>query len=620
MRDTPIVRAADVTAEQLLKGVGIAKLKKGQRYPKRHGTKEPIRYLDIITAFDIETSKNQFGSDVGDWQGWMYIFQWQFGDRYTVIGRTWTEWLNLVNDINTYLHSIGPDVRMLTFVHNLAFEFQYVSGIWHFEPEDIFATDLRSPLYCYLNQIEMRCSYRLSGYDLETWADEMRVDHRKMDGDLDYSVKRYSWTELTEDEMRYCVNDVMAVVECVERTMHLEADTLYSLPYTATGYIRRRVKQTLKMWGVDAVHSMDTTLDTYDHLRQAFRGGDTHANRYWLDGIWGDVSSYDRSSSYPDVICHCMFPMTTFRPEPPTMAQFQKLLDNGRAVLLKVKFWGIELRDKRSGDPYIPLSKCREKGFEFPHPVEFHPVDGEPFTFPLEDDNGRILKAGYCEMAMTDVDFEIIQDQYTWIREEIEWMDSARYDKLPKPLIDVVIDLYKEKTALKGKRTGDPAEDELIKVRYAHVKALLNAIYGLFATKVINAPITFQDELDEIWKIGDYDRPALYDKALETIRCQYSWSVWVTAHARKRLFDGIRLAEQKDGEDRVWSFIYCDTDSVKARGKIDFSEFNAARIADAKRSGAVGIDANGEAHYMGVFEFEGTYDFFGRRGRSDIAP
>ena len=616
MHDTPIVRAKDVTAAMLLDGVEIAKPKKGQRYPKDHTTDQTYRYLDIITAFDIETSTYRFGAEVGDVQSWMYIFQWQFGDRYTVIGRTWTEWLALVEELNKYLHDIGPDVRLLTFVHNLAFEYQYISGVWHFEPIDVFATDLRSPLYCKLEQIEMRCSYRLSNYDLETWADEMRVDHRKMDGDLDYSVTRYAWTELTDEEMRYCVNDVMAVVECVTVAMHLEGDTLYSLPYTSTGYIRRRVKFALRKWGADAVKSMDNTLETYDHLRQAFRGGDTHASRFWLDGIYGNISSYDRSSSYPDVIVHCKFPMTAFRPETPTMETFQRLLDRGRAVLMKVEFWGLELRDFRTGDPYIPIAKCREKGFIPPKPWTDEKTGKE---YPVDEDNGRILKAGYCSIAITDIDFEIIQETYKWQEISIEWMESARYGKLPKPLTDLVIQLYKEKTSLKGKTTGDPAEDELIKVRYAHTKALLNAVYGLFATKVINPPILFTNgrrldgcKTDELWQVPEYSRSKLYDKAMKSVRGPYQWSVWVTSWARYRLWEGIRLAEEKNKCDKVWDFVYCDTDSVKAFGEVDFSAYNELRIKAAKESGAVGIDAKGNPHYMGVFEYEGTYDFFGR--------
>ncbi len=51
-------------------------------------------YVDLITAFDIETTYiEEIDNSV------MYIWQWQFGDKCTVIGRSWYElrlfWLSL---------------------------------------------------------------------------------------------------------------------------------------------------------------------------------------------------------------------------------------------------------------------------------------------------------------------------------------------------------------------------------------------------------------------------------------------------------------------------------------------------------------------------------------------
>lgn len=57
-------------------------------------------------------------------------------------------------------------------------------------------------------------------------------------------------------------------------------------------------------------------------------------------------------------------------------------------------------------------------------------------------------------------------------------------------------------------------------------------------------------------------------------------------------------------------FVYADTDSVKSLAELDFTKYNNTRIKDAKRSGAWANDANGNPHYMGVFEYEGKYDLF----------
>ena len=47
------------------------------------GKKKPRHYIDLVTAFDIETSRLP---EID--QSFMYIWQWQFGLEYTVIGRT----------------------------------------------------------------------------------------------------------------------------------------------------------------------------------------------------------------------------------------------------------------------------------------------------------------------------------------------------------------------------------------------------------------------------------------------------------------------------------------------------------------------------------------------------
>lgn len=589
MKDTPIIYAQDVIVSEILKDIGTAACKKGQKYPMDRRTHTRYRYLDILTSFDIETSSHQFGTELSDWESWMYIWQWQFGEVATVIGRTWEEFLTLVNSINDYLRSFDEDVRLMCHIHNLAFEFQFLSGIWHFEETDIFATDVRSPLYCLMGNIELRCSYRLSGYSLDHWAKELRADHQKLMGNLDYKVERYPWTGMTSEELQYCINDVICVVECVKIMLQSYGDTLYSLPYTSTGYIRRRVRKALRMWCADGVKEMQNDLLTYDRLRQAFRGGDTHANRYHVQKIIGDVYSYDRSSSYPDVICHCKFPMTKFREEKPTIETYQRLLDVGRAILLKVRFFNIHLKHDRTGDPYIPYAKCVEDGF-------LKPIHAEV-------DNGRILSADMCELAMTDIDFDIIQSQYTWDSKAscILWMESARYGYLPRPLIDVVIQLYKAKTSLKGVAGSE--------ITYAHSKGEINACYGMMVQRIIMNPVKYENDT---WVLDqDFDRETAYKEEVEKAFINYAWGVWVTAHARYRLQEGIRLAESRNPDCYVSDFVYGDTDSVKSTTELDFSKYNAKRIADAKSSGAFGIDAKGKTHYMGVFEYEGKYDFFG---------
>lgn len=91
----------------------------------------------------------------------------------------------------------------------------------------------------------------------------------------------------------------------------------------------------------------------------------------------------------------------------------------------------------------------------------------------------------------------------------------------------------------------------------------------------------------------------------------YAWGVWTTAWARWRLEEGI--IKVGDG------FVYADTDSVKYVGDIAWDDYNTQRIADSAHSGAHATDANGEEHYMGVYEQEDDYTDFATLGAKKYA-
>ena len=70
------------------------------------------------------------------------------------------------------------------------------------------------------------------------------------------------------------------------------------------------------------------------------------------------------------------------------------------------------------------------------------------------------------------------------------------------------------------------------------------------------------------------------------------------------------------GYDRM---VYCDTDSVKMIGTVNLSGINKRREQQAKKQGAAAVDRKGVTHYMGVFEYEGTYDQFITQGAKRYA-
>ena len=174
-------------------------------------------------------------------------------------------------------------------------------------------------------------------------------------------------------------------------------------------------------------------MEVYELLREAFRGGNTHANRYYAGKVLRNVYSADRSSSYPDCQVNDIFPMGRWYKEMDlSMRRFvDQLGAKKNALLARIKLYNVELRYKDWGCPYLARAKC------------YNVIEGE-------FDNGRILRADFLECVVTDIDFRIILEEYNWDDIEIEKCFYARYGKLPKALTDLTIKYYRDKTELKG--------------------------------------------------------------------------------------------------------------------------------------------------------------------------
>ncbi len=564
-----VVKCADFQPEHYFKNCPMVKNRRGNPAGKKR------HYVGITTAFDIETT---LIDDIQ--QSIMYIWQWQFGEDYTVIGRTWNEFLDLQKRIKAVLPS---DSWLVVYVHNLSYEFQFLKGIYQFVPDDIFAVASRKLIKCDMwGVFEFRCSYKLTNMSLKQFTTRMKVKHTKLSGEeFDYSVKRYPWTDITDEELEYCINDVLGLVEAVNALMERDGDTLQTIPLTSTGYVRRNAKRAMRE-GIhhNFVYSILPDFETYKALREAFRGGNTHANRYYAGDIVENVHSADRSSSYPAVMCNCEFPMTEFIPilQHDLNKEYISRCINIRhkALLLRIGITDLKLRDPYWGCPYLSKDKCRNIR---------KAIDTE--------DNGRILEAEYLETTVTDIDLKIILEEYSGTITFLQgWYSS--YKKLPDPLINEVVKYYKDKTELKGVKGQE--------IFYDKAKALLNSLYGMMAQDPVKHSLIFRQLGD--WDEDDTPDDELLGRSNKKAFLAYQWGVWVTAHSRDALERGIRLVHDTEGAD----FIYCDTDSVKYTGSVDWSGYNADRIAECKESGSYATDPSGITHYMGVFETEDLPD------------
>ncbi len=539
------------------------------------GTKTIKRILDLICGFDIETSPVP-----GMEESVCYHWQLQCGLEYqTIYGRELWEFRQLMD---RFAEHIEKGTTLLLFVHNLSYEFHFLRAVYpELTETDVFSLKPRKPVKVklYGGKIELRCSYTLTNMSLAEWTKKMRVEHVKLSGDeFDYNEIRYPWTQLTDKQKLYCQYDVLGLVEAMRVQLDMYGDTLATVPLTSTGYVRRDVKRVMKNWSYYGLQAVQPDDDVYVALREAFRGGDTHANRYFAEQILNNVKSADKSSAYPDSCVNYEFPMGHFkRSVNQSVSWVNNLIRLHRALLIRFRVDGLRLQDEFDPCPYISYAKVR--------------------GVKVRDcrlDNGRILTAPYCEMTVTDIDWTIIRAQYTWDRIEIIDLWETRYGFLPDMLRNLIINYYEDKTRLKGV----PGQE----IYYVKSKNLLNSIYGLQAQDPCKQTTVYDPEQRGIFYVKEGDIPALLAKSRRQPYGSYQWGVWCTAIARRELRKMITLAGDY--------FVYCDTDSVKFVGELDLEPYNKAKVRESTYNGALATDPAGVTHYMGVFEDDGEYTQF----------
>lgn len=537
-------------------------------------------YADAIGAFDIETTRL-----VEIEQSIMYI--WQFcidfpdGHDVVIMGRTWAEWQHCLFAVKARLNGL----RLQCFIQNASYEFQFLSGIYPFKDSEVFILEGRSILYFNMYRaFEFRCSYKLFNMSLAEATAKYCPDYHKKEGaDFGYEARRFADTPLTRKQLLYCLYDVWGLCKAVRALMALFKDDSYTLPYTATGFVRREAKEAMQEYYPVLISSWPD-YEVFKLLRAAFRGGNTHASRFMAGDIIENVKSRDISSSYPTQECMELYPKTPFKKRDLTSETgIEYYMKAGAACLIHAELRLVELRDRFEAIPYLALAKC--------------------VTWPDMPslDNGRILSCTRCEVVITDIDYQIICRQYCFSMTVLD-LYTSWYDKLPLPLRDLNRKYYKDKTELKGVAGQG--------LYYMKAKNLLNAIYGDFVMNPLRLRILYAGGE---FKTDDSKPEAdVLEGAGKHPYKLYQWGVWVTAHARAQLQAGLDLV----GSDNV---VYCDTDSVKYIGDCDWTAYNDQRRDRAIQEGCFADDKNGHRYYMGTFDEDESYKFFRTWGAKKYA-
>ena len=553
-------------------------------------TNKRIKYYNIPAAFDIETSSFY---NHGEKQAIMY--EWTLGiGGFITTGRTWDEFLNLYREICQAFNTDETN-RLVIFIHNLSYEFQFIRE--RIEWQRVFSLEERKPVEALsVDGIEFRCTYKLSGYSLANLANQLHTYKcKKMVGDLDYNKIRHSKTPLTEKELRYCLNDVLVCMCYIQELIEREGD-ITRIPLTKTGFVRRYCRKKCLYEGDNIfkdkfknyrgiMKTLTLTPEIYHCLQQAFAGGFTHANAHYQGDVMRNVSSFDFTSSYPYVMVSEKFPMSRGELHTSlTKSEFIRCIKQ-YCCLFEAEFFNIEASVYYEN--YISQSKCRQ-------------------LKDVEVNNGRVVAASHLIITLTEQDWLIIRRMYKWSEVRFRNFYTFKKDYLPTDFVRAILDLYVQKTQLKGVKGKE--------VEYLISKENINSCYGMTVTNICRAEISYHD--NEWSKLAPDIEEAIAreNKSIKRF-LYYPWGVWVTAYARANLFTGI----MEFGDD----YVYSDTDSIKVVNLEQHKEY----IENYNRAVHRKLQAACEHHHfdmslmapktiegvpkpLGVWDYEGEYTRF----------
>lgn len=550
---------------------------------------------DDIMCFDIETSSGFLHKDSDtlepylgkskkyyeDCKKFSICYVWQFSINDNVFwGRTLEDFKDFLQELEYY-----EPHKKIVYIHNFSFEFQFLINVLQFDY--VFARQARKPLFAEWSTYQFRCSYFLTNMSLATWAEQRKLSVQKLVGDLDYTILRTPKTVLTDKELAYCFNDVLVMyfglLQYKEKYGHI-----IDIPFTQTGEVRKEVIDRMNVsseykYRKRCIKLIPETIEDYSLLCDCFMGGYAHSNAVHTNVVLDNVCSKDISSSYPTVMCLEKYPMMYFEETIPCDDYFNN--DNYSYI---ITFDVEHLRSKR-WNTWLSFSKCAKiKGYSL--------------------DNGRVLKADFVQLSLTNIDYEMFQLCYDFDNLNIIDFRVSNNEYLSPTFVKYILELYGNKTTLKGIEEQEPL--------YMKSKQYVNSMYGMMVTKNITDTIEFEEDR---WKKEILNENSFYTKIssekkkLSKTFGAFQFGVWVTAYARRNLWKGILALD--------YNVAYCDTDSIKYIDcDTDFFERYNKEIErrENMRADMLGIhrdkfcprDKNGIPHRLGIFDDDGQYKNF----------
>ena len=555
--------------------------------------KQDITYLKIYSGFDIETSNVDIPkNDKGDVTHLAFMYHWQFSfvsdsSGIVFMGRYWSEFLHLMEKLESF-YGLGFDKRILIWIANAGFEFQFIRKKFDWAEDDFFAREERHPLKFRTGGYEFHEALTISGGSLAQLAKDYTVT-QKLKGDLDFKIFRSGKTPLEFGEKSYCINDVTILSEWSYFIFITYIMPDKRIPLTKTGILRSECRQELiKMLGRDGFKRyMQLIKEAYPSQEEyfmwfkwLFRGGYVHSN-ILLTGIKigskkKKVKGKDRTSSYPAEMLTKLndWPITPFKDE-----EFSEEALKEKCCIMELTLKDVRRKTSLSLES---KSKCIE-------------LVGTK-KYPVVIDNGRVAQAGKMRVMLTEIDLELYRLYYDFKIETVHSFKTSKRGALPLFLRKVLATYYKKKDQLKKSGQKDTPE-------YVIVKQKNNSFFGMMVTRIELDKITYSDKWEVLEKELDFE---------DEVKGQFllpQWGIYCTALARRELLlptmkitERIGYGNGKNGA----GVIYNDTDSIKyydpdGLAEEVFEEYNEEMRATLKAAGLTAPEFN----TLGTYEADG---------------
>lgn len=534
---------------------------KETRSHKKGESQNKTTYCEDIFTFDIETTSFFYddklrpflyraGKDPEYWReqnagALPYLWQLGINDDY-YYGRELSEFYEALADIPNH-------IKIRIGVHNFAFEYAFLQDLhWDF----VFAKSRHRPIKAICLEfpnIEFYCTYALIDRSLEEWGEALGFP--KLVGNLNYNKMRTPLTKLTKKELDYAERDLKIMYEGISEELQIYG-SVWNMPLTATGAVRKIAKETL-MGNDDYKRYIKKLIPSnwyqYATSRKVFWGGHAHGNRCftgitWInkDGEHGDHVDYI-SAYIAQMVRRKGFPCSGWAYAPKELPDPEKDLER-KAYKLHLKFYKIRCEKQNT---YIPFNKIKSENAVL--------------------DNGKLISADMIDIWCTDLDYYIIRKMYTWgnnrkdEKEGVEVLEAwySYTDYLPKTMVSILLDLFNKKTMLKY--VND--------IEYRRAKRTLDSIYGMCATSMIQANITWDINKEE-WGIERVTAQDVEEK-IHKLKywkdnryfVNYDWGLYISAWSRYTLMMDLIIPNDRN-------CMYSDTDSAFLNKKIDILKYN----------------------------------------------